>query len=190
MTRVQGKKKVDKKTEGEKVEVGQKAGEKRAIITQPAYRREPRIANPEAPQHILQCILEVEVPNLKVCDLLALSGDLHKEIVEQTHTQNKSSTINVALVLVPEVPLEFAMPLREVEVVVMRRRRELELLDEGLEIVIVQEDLCEELGLEINQGQKMTMQTANGGKEEMQGCVEFLELEVGGVKTYTHMFVV
>jgi len=34
------------------------------------------------------------------------------------------------------------------------------------------------------------MQTANGGKKELQGCVEYLELEVGGVKTYAHAFVV
>jgi len=35
----------------------------------------------------------------------------------------------------------------------------------------------------------MTMQTANGGKEGMLGCVEYLELEVEGVRTYTHAFV-
>ena len=34
------------------------------------------------------------------------------------------------------------------------------------------------------------MQTVNGGKEELQGYVEYLELEVGGVKTYAHVFVV
>ena len=34
------------------------------------------------------------------------------------------------------------------------------------------------------------VQTANGGKEELQGCVEYLELEVGGVKTYAYVFVV
>jgi len=34
------------------------------------------------------------------------------------------------------------------------------------------------------------MQTANGGKEKLQGCVEYLKLEVGGVKTYAHAFVV
>jgi hypothetical protein len=33
-------------------------------------------------------------------------------------------------------------------------------------------------------------QTANGEKEAMLGCVEYLELEVGGIKTYTHAFVV
>ena len=64
------------------------------------------------------------------------------------------------------------------------------LLDEGSEIVIVREDLCDELGLEVNRKRRMMMQTANRGKEELQRCVEYLELEVRGVKTYTHAFVV
>jgi len=72
----------------------------------------------------------------------------------------------------------------------MGRCREWGLLDKGSEIVIVQEDLCKELGLEVNKKRRITMQTADGGKEEMQGCVEYLELEVGGVKTYAHAFVV
>jgi len=50
--------------------------------------------------------------------------------------------------------------------------------------------LCKELGLEVNKKRKMTMQMANGGKEEMQGCVEYLELEVEGVKMYAHAFLV
>jgi len=41
-----------------------------------AYRQEPQIANSEAPQEVLQKILDVEVPNIQVRDLLALSGDL------------------------------------------------------------------------------------------------------------------
>jgi len=64
------------------------------------------------------------------------------------------------------------------------------LLDEGSEIVIVREDLYDELGLEVNRKRRMMMQTMNGGKEELQRCVEYLELEVGGVKTYAHVFVV
>ena len=63
------------------------------------------------------------------------------------------------------------------------------LLDEGSEIVIVREDLCDELRLEVNRKRRITMQTVNGGKEELQGCMEYLELEVGGVKTYAHAFV-
>ena len=135
-------------------------------------------------------MLEVEVPNIRIRDLLALSGDLRWEMVDQTRTQNRMPVVGATLATMPRTLLEFATPLREVVVVVMERQRELGLLNEGSEIVIVREDLCDELGLEVNRKRRMTMQTANGGKEELQGCVEYLELEVGGVKTYTHIFVV
>jgi len=93
------------------------------------------------------------------------------------------------LVTVPEAPVEFATPLREVEVIVMGRHREMRLLDKGLEIVIIRGDLCDKLEVEVNM-KKIMMQTANGKKEEMQGCVKYLELEVEGVKTYAHAFVI
>jgi len=111
-------------------------------------------------------------------------------MVDQTCTQNKLPVVRDTLVTVPEAPVEFAMPLREVEVMVMGRHRKIGLLDEGSEIMIIRRDLYNELGVEVNMKRKMTMQTANGGKEEIQGCVEYLELKVGGVKTYTHVFVV
>jgi len=72
----------------------------------------------------------------------------------------------------------------------MGQHRELGLLDERSEIVIVQEDLCKELGLEVNKKRRMTIQIANRGKKEMQGYIEYLELEVEGVKIYVHAFVV
>ena len=183
-------KRADQKRKVENKEISQK-GEGRAVeVHQLAYRREPRIANSEAPQQVLQRILNVEVPNVRVRDLLALSGELRRKMVDQTRTQNKVPAVGAALVTLPEMLVEFATPLQEIEVVVMGRRREMGLLDEGSEIVIVREDLCKELGLEVNKKRRMTMQTANGGKKEMQGCVEYLELEVGGVKTYAHAFVV
>jgi len=52
-------------------------------------------------------------------------------------------------------------------VVVIEQCCELGLLDKGLEIVIIWEDLCDELGLEVNRKQKLTMQTANKGKKEI-----------------------
>jgi len=111
-------------------------------------------------------------------------------MVDQTRTQNKVPTVGAALVTVPKMPLEFTTPLREIEVVVMGRCREWGLLDKGSEVVIVREDLCNEMGLVVNRERKMTMQTANRGKEGMLGCVEYLELEVEGVRTYAHAFMV
>ena len=110
-------------------------------------------------------------------------------MVDQTHTQNKVPTIGAALVTTPKVPVEFVTLLREVKVIVMGRQQEWGLLDKGSEIVIIQEDLCNEMELVVNRKRKMTMQTTNGGKEGMLRCVEYVELEVG-VKTYTHAFVV
>jgi len=74
----------DQKREVENKEISQKGEGRAAEVHQPAYRREPQIANSEAPQQVLQRILNVEVPNVRVCDLLALSGELQREMVDQT----------------------------------------------------------------------------------------------------------
>jgi len=58
-------------------------------------------------------------------------------MVDQTHMQNRMPAVGATLATMPGTPLEFVTPLREVEVVVMGRQRELGLLDEGSEIVIV-----------------------------------------------------
>lgn len=63
-------------------------------------------------------------------------------------------------------------------------------LDEGSEIVVVRKDLWEDLGFEVNRARLMLMQAANGLKEAMEGSAEFLELEVGGIKTWANTFIV
>lgn len=189
MTRAQGKKEVAKAEEVKKGEVKSREGESMKTGThQPAYRREPKIADPQMAQQILNRILDVEVLGVKIHELLALESGLRKQIVDLTRTQN-APTVGAAMVSAPEVAVDFATPLQEVDVVVMGKCQERGLLDEGSEIMIVREDLCGELGLEVSRDRKMMMQTANGGKEEMLGCVEYLEIEVGGVKTYAHAFV-
>ncbi|KAG2047091.1 hypothetical protein BDR06DRAFT_850063, partial [Suillus hirtellus] len=42
----------------------------------------------------------------------------------------------------------------------------------------------------INKEVHMRMQTANGGSQEMARCVEMLEIEVEGVRTWAHAYVV
>ena len=64
-TRAQERKKtakgVDQKREAENKEISQKGEGRAAEVHQPAYQWEPRIANSEAPQQVLQRILNVEV---------------------------------------------------------------------------------------------------------------------------------
>ena len=68
MMRVQRRKKVekeaDKREESEEQQTNRSRKEKTEGIWQPAYCREPRIADAEVPYHVLQRILEVEVPNI------------------------------------------------------------------------------------------------------------------------------
>ena len=59
----------------------------------------------------MQKILDVEVPNIRVCDLLALSGDLQQEMVDQTRTQNKVPAVGAVLVTLPEMPVKFVTSL-------------------------------------------------------------------------------
>ena len=55
---------------------------------------------------------------------------------------------------------------------------------------IIPSPMWEELGFEVNKARLMLMQSANGLKEAMEGCAEFLELEVGGMKTWAHALIV
>ena len=125
-TRAQGRKDVekgaDKGGEGREQQTNRNRKEKTEGIWQPAYHREPRIADVEVPHQILQRMLEVEVPNIRIRDLLALSGDLRWEMVDQTCTQNRMPVVGATLATMPGTLLEFVTPLREVEVVVMGRQ--------------------------------------------------------------------
>ncbi|KAG2074256.1 hypothetical protein BDR04DRAFT_1008368, partial [Suillus decipiens] len=41
-----------------------------------------------------------------------------------------------------------------------------------------------------NQQIRMRMQTANGGAQEMGGCVKMLEIDVAGIKSWAHAYIV
>ncbi|KAF8816293.1 hypothetical protein BYT27DRAFT_7277147 [Phlegmacium glaucopus] len=186
VTRAQERKREEGKTDRKE---GNQKTETRKDAQTPAYRFESRILDPELPAQILQRVLDIQVPNIKVKDLLSLSGDLCKVMVETVRTQ-KLATTNAAMITVPEVPVEFTTPLREVDIILMGKKAEVGLLDDGSEIVVIRRDLCEELGVTVNRNRRMTMQVANNVKEGLKGCAEFLEIDVGGIKTYAHVFVV
>ncbi|KIK32962.1 hypothetical protein CY34DRAFT_42394, partial [Suillus luteus UH-Slu-Lm8-n1] len=80
--------------------------------------------------------------------------------------------------------------LREIRVTLNGIHSELGLLDEGSEIVVIREDVWRKTNAPINQSVRMHMQTANGGSQEMAGCLEMLEIDVEGIKTWAHAYVV
>src|SRR5258705_5331506 len=88
------------------------------------------------------------------------------------------------------IPLDYCTPLREVEVRLAGEVVDMGLLDDGSEIVVIRKDLWEKVGHGANAEKKMLMQAANGSTQMMDGCAEFLELEIGGMKTWAHAYVV
>jgi hypothetical protein len=82
------------------------------------------------------------------------------------------------------------MPLREIRVTLNGSHSELALLDEGSDIVVIRQDIWQKTNTPINQHVRMHMQTANGGSQEMAGCLEMLEIDVEGIKTWAHAYVV
>ena len=86
--------------------------------------------------------------------------------------------------------MKYTEPLWELRVVVNGKKEELGLLDGGLEIVLIREDLWEEVRASVNVKKRMMMEAANGSTSELLGCVEMLEIDVEGLKTWAHAFIV
>ncbi|KAG1819623.1 uncharacterized protein BJ212DRAFT_1267955 [Suillus subaureus] len=101
-----------------------------------------------------------------------------------------SISINTAICKSPTPQVEHATPLRELQVSLNGTHSELALLDEGSEIVVIQEDVWKKMNAPINCNIHMCMQTANGSSQEMAGCLEMLEIEVEGIKSWAHVYVI
>ena len=86
--------------------------------------------------------------------------------------------------------VEFAEPLCKLKVIVNGKKEEPGLLDGGSEIVLIREDLWKEVGASVNVKRKMMMEAVNRLTSELLGCVEMLEIDVEGLKTWAHVFIV
>ncbi|GBE78906.1 Retrovirus-related Pol polyprotein from transposon 412 [Sparassis crispa] len=158
----------------------------------PAFIYESKAAVPNAAHAIFSRMLDVVVPNVTVGELLAVSPDLCKEAIDHSRMHRIATAPQSALSAITSLTLpsvDHATPLREIAVSI-NGKLVLSLLDEGSEIVVIQQDLCEELGLHINETMRMNMETANRGKEPLPGCVEMLEINVEGIRTWAHAYVV
>jgi len=160
----------------------------------PAYVYESKAATPDAASCIYQNMLSPIVPNIMVTDLLAVSPDLKREAVEHccmhwvsTHS---STTTLATTVSVPPPQIEHATPLCELKVMLNGVHTEMALLDEGLELVVIQEGVWKKTQAPINKNICMRMQTANGSSQDMAGCLEMLEIDVDGIKTWAHAYVI
>ncbi|KAG2739862.1 hypothetical protein P692DRAFT_201728967, partial [Suillus brevipes Sb2] len=138
-------------------------------------------------------MLNTPVPNITIADLLAISPDLRREAVEHCRTHRVASspaTTLAAAVTIPPPRVEHATPLRELKVTLNGIHMEMALLDEGSELVVIREDVWKKTQAPINKDIRMRMQTANGSSQGMSGCLEMLEIDVDGIKTWAHAYVI
>ncbi|OAX31889.1 hypothetical protein K503DRAFT_702977, partial [Rhizopogon vinicolor AM-OR11-026] len=90
----------------------------------------------------------------------------------------------------PPPIVEHATPLRELKVMLNGIHAEMGLLDEGSELVVIREDVWRKTQAPINKDIRMRMQTPNGSSQDMSGCLEMLEIDVDGIKTWAHAYVI
>lgn len=155
---------------------------------QPAFTYESKAASPMAAKDLYTRMMGAIVPSRTVGDLLVLSGDLRKEMVDQCRTHCVPNPVGLTTSVTTSLPyvtveVNHTTSLHELEVILRGNRVEKGLLDEGSEIVLFQKDLWQEVGLPANKKAVMTMQTVNSGLLVMVGCIEMMGLEVGGIMT-------
>ncbi|CAA7264504.1 unnamed protein product [Cyclocybe aegerita] len=194
MTRGKAKELEKQKADEEKGTTGrkEKSAKVSSMTLEKAFTYESAAADPDAASKMYDRIMKTPIHDMTVGDLVSLSGDLRKRIVEQCRTTKTPVTVNAtaATMSVQSIPLEYCTPLREVAVRVAAKVDERALLDDGLEIVVMRRDLWEETRHKVNMRRNMMMETVNGDLEKMEGCAEFIEVEVNGLKTWAHTFVV
>ena len=156
----------------------------------PTYTYESKAMNPAITKQTFSKILDVIVPSITVGDLLAISPDIRKEAVDyaRTHCIPSFAATNELSVCPPLI--EYSTPLRKLKVTVNGIHEEIALLDDGSEIIVIREDIWKASQAVINSNIKLHMQTANGGIQHMPSCLEMLKIDVDGLKTWAHAFVI
>ena len=115
------------------------------------------------------------MPSITVSDLLAISPNLRREVVEFSRTHHIPTSISAPatadVCAIAPVHIKYSTPLREMKVTLNGVHEELALLDEGSEIVVIQEDIWHKSQAAINPHIRMCMKTANRGTQDMPGCM-------------------
>ena len=159
----------------------------------PAYTYESKATNPVTTKQTFARILNAIVLSITIGDLLAISPDLRREAVDYARTHRipafaASNEFSTTAIAPPHI--EYSTPLHELRITLNIIHEELGLLDDGSEIVVICEDIWKASQAKINSQVRMRMQMANRGVQEMPGCIEMLEIDVEGLKTWAHAFII
>ena len=64
------------------------------------------------------------------------------------------------------------------------------ILDQGSQIIVMQQDLVQEAGVHFNTSHQLDMEGANGPASKTMGCAENLTMQIGDVVFEVHAHIV
>ena len=170
-------------------------------VRAPQYRYQATAEDQFLTKQVMEWVLEGKLDQITPAHILATSPSIRKELVEclcpcciETNTFEQVSDKDIdpvaVLELVAKREAEFALPLREIDVLVNNLRTEAGILDQGSQIVVIREDLAREVGTQINTQRTLRMEGANGSTSRTLGCAEDLNMHIGDVSFTIHAHVI
>jgi len=167
----------------------------------PQYRYQASTEDQALTKQVMEWILKGKLDQITPAHILASSPPIHKELTERLHPccvetgsfeqASKDSADPVAVLeLAAKQEAEFFLPLREIDILVNNLRTEAGVLNQGSQIVVIQEDLAKEVDTQINTQCTLHMKGANGSTSCTLRCAKDLSMRIGDVSFTIHAHVV
>jgi len=120
---------------------------------------------------------------------VAPGADLQLQPMRRATMHNDDSDPTPHLPTIIQPPA-FCLPLQEVDIIVNNSIHIPAILDTGLQITVIRQDIVQLLGAKINYQRLIEMEGANGATNWTIGCTENLTLQVGDTAFKVHAHVI
>jgi hypothetical protein len=167
--------------------------------TTPQFKYQAGVEDQRLVDELLTWLLNGKLVQTTPAHILTASVPVRKELYkrlrnrrveatsfEQASTSYDSPTSEPTQARTPK----FALPLREVDVIVNGLTVEAGVLDSGSQIIAIREDLAREVQAQINEDRQLEMEVASCGVSRTVGCTEYLPMQIGDIPFTVHTHVV
>ncbi|GJJ10255.1 hypothetical protein Clacol_004481 [Clathrus columnatus] len=166
---------------------------------QPQFQYQSKLEDPAIAQSVFEKILNNPIM-LPTRELIAVSPDLQKLFVDgckvnkitiPVFTPEPKTTMTASANAVTTQAIAPHMaPIREVDVYVQGRHREVGIFDPGAELVCISAQAAKDLGLPFSMTQQLSMKDANGGSKETYSIIKNLELKISGISLFVQAWII
>ena len=165
------------------------------------YRYQTSAEDQFLTKQIMDWILKGKLAQIISAHVLVISPPIRKELAECLHpccvetgsfeqVSNDSVDSVAMLELAAKREAEFSLPLHEIDILMNNLHTEASILNQGSQIVVIQEDLANKVDAQINTQHTLCMKGTNGSTSRTFSCAKDLEMHIGGVSFTIHAHVV